>query len=189
MHADQNTKGFTLVEILMVIFIIGLLSVLAIAGYSEYRKIALMNLSADSVVSQINEERENVRYGIDTQTKNVCSGIFLSSTSEVSLVSVSYNPKKKWVDTDWVQGECAIDDSALSAGKKAFNTALDIQFESASSDDAYVLFVPPDGHLLTSSSDDQIEFNMTYKNSAADKYKRTINIDLKSGNASWKYYE
>ena len=52
----KEKKGFTLVEILIVIMIIGILATSAVGGYTSYRRSALLSLSADDIVSQINDE-------------------------------------------------------------------------------------------------------------------------------------
>lgn len=50
-------KGFTLVEMLVVMGIVALLSTLAVNSYLQYRKAALIDLNTDELISQINELR------------------------------------------------------------------------------------------------------------------------------------
>lgn len=59
----KDERGFTLVEILIVIMIIGMLSVMAIGGYTSYRRVALVNLNADNLVAQILEARGKASRG------------------------------------------------------------------------------------------------------------------------------
>jgi len=59
----KEKKGFTLVEILIVIMIIGILATSAVGGYTSYRRSALLSLSADDIVSQINFMRDRVVHG------------------------------------------------------------------------------------------------------------------------------
>ncbi len=59
----KEKKGFTLVEILIVIMIIGILATSAVGGYTSYRRSALLSLSADDIVSQINFMRDRVIHG------------------------------------------------------------------------------------------------------------------------------
>lgn len=59
----SKKKGFTLVELLVVIGIAMILSMLAINGYLEYRKSSLLKLSADNIVSQIFALRAGTIYG------------------------------------------------------------------------------------------------------------------------------
>lgn len=56
-------NGFTLIEILIVIFIVAMLSTLAINGYTQYRRIALLDFSVDSFISQFYELRDNTVHG------------------------------------------------------------------------------------------------------------------------------
>jgi prepilin-type N-terminal cleavage/methylation domain-containing protein len=59
----KKKDGFTLVEILLVIFIIAVLSTLAINGYMSYRRAALLDFTADSFVSQLYELRDRTIHG------------------------------------------------------------------------------------------------------------------------------
>ncbi|MBT7736055.1 type II secretion system protein, partial [Candidatus Peregrinibacteria bacterium] len=59
----KDKKGFTLVEILVVIMIVGVLSMLAVGGYTSYRRAALLSLSADDIVSQIYSMRDKTIHG------------------------------------------------------------------------------------------------------------------------------
>ena len=59
----KKKDGFTLVEILLVIFIIAVLSTLAINGYMSYRRAALLDFTADSFISQLYELRDRTIHG------------------------------------------------------------------------------------------------------------------------------
>jgi len=56
-------QGFTVIEILIVLAIIGVLSSLAVSGYLSYRRNALIDLSVDNFVSQVEEIRGWSIYG------------------------------------------------------------------------------------------------------------------------------
>ncbi|MBD3360535.1 prepilin-type N-terminal cleavage/methylation domain-containing protein, partial [Candidatus Peregrinibacteria bacterium] len=60
---ESKKKGFTLVELLIVMAIIGVLSTLAINGYTQYRRSTLLDLAADNLVAQIYEFRDRTVRG------------------------------------------------------------------------------------------------------------------------------
>lgn len=65
----KSQKGFTLVEILVVMGIIAMLSTLAVNGYITYRRSALLDLGADNLVSQMNAMKAKATYGTSTDKK------------------------------------------------------------------------------------------------------------------------
>lgn len=65
----KSQKGFTLVEILVVMGIIAMLSTLAVNGYLSYRRSALLDLGADNLVSQLNSMKAQATYGTSTDKK------------------------------------------------------------------------------------------------------------------------
>ncbi len=56
-------KGFTLIEMLIVMAIIGALSTLAIGGYMDFRRSSLLDLSADNLISQLENLKSRAKYG------------------------------------------------------------------------------------------------------------------------------
>jgi len=61
--SNYKDGGFTLIEILIVIMIIGLLSVFSVSGYSTYRRTALLELNSENLVAQIYQLRDLVAFG------------------------------------------------------------------------------------------------------------------------------
>ena len=56
-------KGFTLVEMLIVISIVGLLATISIGGYTSFRKSSVLDLAADSIVADIYDARDSAKFG------------------------------------------------------------------------------------------------------------------------------
>ncbi len=63
MNIIKKKDGFTLVEMLIVMFIIAVLSTLAINGYTEYRRTALLDFAADSFTAQFYGLRDSTLHG------------------------------------------------------------------------------------------------------------------------------
>ncbi|NIA02469.1 MAG: prepilin-type N-terminal cleavage/methylation domain-containing protein [Nitrospirae bacterium] len=128
-------KGFTLVEMLIVIFIIAVLSTLAINGYAEYRRTALLDFAADSFTSQFYELRDNTIHGdfggvaFDEISEAIaadeeyvaieeniasCFGYYLSVGSEYSIqrFEISYSNKLEFdsVTETWSREGCEYDE-------------------------------------------------------------------------------
>lgn len=56
-------KGFTLIELMIVIGIVAMLSVLSVNGYLQYRKGTVLTLSVDNFLSQVAQLRSQTIYG------------------------------------------------------------------------------------------------------------------------------
>ena len=127
--------GFTLVEMLIVLFIIAVLSTLAINGYTEYRRTALLDFAADSFTAQFYELRDNTVHGdfgslafdeiseaIEAEEDYVateenianCYGYYLSVGSEYSVqkFEISYSNKLEFdpVTDTWSREGCEYDE-------------------------------------------------------------------------------
>lgn len=59
----EKKGGFTMIEVLIVIAIVGMLSVLAVNGYTQYRKTAVLNLAADNLISLIGQTKGKAVHG------------------------------------------------------------------------------------------------------------------------------
>lgn len=60
---QSKEKGFTLIELILVIFIIAVLSTLAINGYTQYRRSALLDFAADNFAAEFYALRDNTIHG------------------------------------------------------------------------------------------------------------------------------
>ncbi len=59
----MKIKGFTLIEMLIVVGIIGVLSLLSINGYMEYRRATILDLTVDNLISQVEQLKFRARSG------------------------------------------------------------------------------------------------------------------------------
>lgn len=83
----KKKEGFTLVEFLIVILIVGVLSTLAVSGYTNYRKAALLDLAADNIVSQVYELRDRSIHGDFGSVRADSIEAMLSGLSEGVVLS------------------------------------------------------------------------------------------------------
>lgn len=125
--------GFTLIEIIVVMALVALLSVMSIGGYLQYRRSTILNLSGDSIVSQIYSQKNKAGLGAykgqrDDEIRNELSGnlvgdktnsnIFESkcftvlfekdSDGGISVYSVQrkFDGQKKWSGDSWIYVGC-----------------------------------------------------------------------------------
>lgn len=208
-------KGFTLVEILIVIMIIGVLSTLAVNGYTNYRRTALLDLSADNFISQIYGLRDKTIHGdfgseraeeikgaiaagngilpqIDSEAK--CYGFYFSD-NEVKNFEVNFVNKKEWdsLKQEWKYKGCdAFEPASLENSKFELDEMVSI---ISSNSNIVVYFIPPKGLIEaenygsgTKITDKELTFTIKYGVSDEDKYKRKIIFDLISGKANVEKY-
>lgn len=187
----KSRRGFTLIEIMIVVFIIALLSTAAVGGYTRYRKISLLELAADNIVSTIYQARDSVKMGKTGVSGEAakCYGVVFdkNSDSPVSKVSVGFDLIKKWKNGKWVDGSC---ESAEGGGEPIDLEDLVI-IEKISADETDraecdILFSPPSGEASTSCGDavKELSFLIKYSEEVDESYQRTIKFNLKSGIAN-----
>lgn len=149
----SNKKGFTLVEILIVIMILGVLSTLAINGYTQYRTSTLFGLAVDDLAAQVYEMRSKSIYGIENMgafdhikatlenngeveprvpVKPKCYGVVWEKNAEgyfeTKFFEQDFNNQKQWFADKWNYLGCG--DSPVEADFRPTNNA-DAQFRIA----------------------------------------------------------
>lgn len=167
-------KGFTLIEMLIVLGIIGALSILSINGYMDYRRSAILDLSADNLISQIEQLKIRTRSGeisglkfkeisdrIDEkETKEFvedikCYGFYFSKNEGDNYSVKGFSLPFLNVKTfDVISGEWKYLGCSEFSEKKDFDFAMetDVYFSSAdiALENVVVNFAPPSGDILTS---------------------------------------
>lgn len=84
----KKKEGFTLIELLVVMAIVAVLSTLAVNGYTSYRRSALLDLAADSVVSQLYAMKDKAMHGSVTNNKFQSISARINGTNEEEEVAV-----------------------------------------------------------------------------------------------------
>lgn len=80
-------QGFTLLELLVVIAVLGILMVSALAAYSQIRQRALVNIAVDQFSATVRDLRDQARFGSD---QAVCHGVGISFGKSVTQVSAPF---------------------------------------------------------------------------------------------------
>ena len=93
MHRSRDKKGFTLIELMIVVAIIGLLAAIAVPQFAEYRRKAQDN-RAKQVLHQLSKAQEDYYIQFDTYTisrplLSTSSGWTVESTITISILAAS----------------------------------------------------------------------------------------------------
>lgn len=201
-------EGFTLIELILVIFIIAVLSTLAINGYTQYRRSALLDFAADNFVAEFYALRDKTihgNYGGEEESAK-CYGLYFQHVDgivEIKKIEIPYSGLKKPTeineegDFSWNFETC--DKSTLVADLPNFESlgkdesvkfveVYDDENGSVLSDFA-ILFVPPDGNIELdlfgqALSLQKVKVVIKYGESDENQFKRNVFIDLTSGKLS-----
>lgn len=205
-------KGFTLIEMLIVISIIAILAVMSVAGYMAFRKAALIDLSADSLIAQIDEMREKTIHG--TKIEEVaatagtpsdeflkCYGLKVSLNGgkyEMSAVNYRFTNKKVWKEGRWQYQGCGEGedvgifemDSMVKVGElKIIDEEVENEEELVGAEPLVLRFIPPNGDLeflkngAVVGGKNYLNIKINYGDGGDDRYSRTVKINLANGQA------
>lgn len=185
MDLKNNKKGFTLVEILLVMMIMGVLGMLAINGYTGYRRYALVNYSAESLVSQMDEYRDRVAHGVFGGEEPKCFGVYFGDET-VKGFELKYSNKKVWDAEigDWVFSACETFDPARA---NLYDLELDYEALSFSGLDKFaIIYYPPNSDVivydpLNAAQADVAEVLMQYGESSEERFQKKIFINVTTG--------
>ena len=163
----------------MVIAIIGMLAAGAISGYSAYRRAALLELSVDSLASQVYQARDDARRSAE------CSGLYFRVNGDrydVSTFSQEFVGKKVWEEADWQYKGC--DDDINSLRELDMSDLVNVRqvFVDGLLVNEFVLkFSPPEGEL-NFEKEKEAKIRIQYGEEKSDRYQKDILINLLSGN-------
>ncbi len=172
--AFKSNRGFTIIEFLIVITIIMTLAVMGAGAYSAGRKIAVIDLHAEKLVSVLNSLRDKARAGAKSGATPKCYGLTFTVGSAPKLVERNYLNSRELCENTLQPVE-------------AFEWQPDVKLKSIlvsgneNSAPLDVIFYPPHGNILpiTGISSDQntrFTFIIEYKDRT-----RTIEVDETSG--------
>jgi len=194
--SHKSGLGFTLIEIMIVVFIIALLSTAAVGGYTRYRKISLLEIAADNIVSTIYQARDRASHGVASSLSqgSVCYEIYFDKNAETGKnlmkVSSDFDAKKKWDENskNWTNGICeGINEQGESVDLDDLVVIEKISVNGGDIDKCSILFAPPDGKISTTcGSGEDLSILINYGEEADTSYQRIIKFDLKSGIANVK---
>ncbi len=160
MKDSVNKKGFTLIEMLIVISIISLLAVMAVSSFGAAQKKARLDIAVDSIMSVLKEQQGKAKTGrqgsggsADSLPGALCYGVvFQTAVPYVQTVTVPYRSvaNDKSAKADYCD---AITSPALVILPVTEDIVLkQIQQGSADAGEKLVLmFKPPLGSVLEAS--------------------------------------
>jgi prepilin-type N-terminal cleavage/methylation domain-containing protein len=174
-------KGFTLIEMLIVIAIIGALSTLSIGGYMDFRRSALLDLSADNIISQFNQFKSKAEFGevgrvkydeisqriIGNEVESVneklsCYGFYFKTDENGEYVLQGYSLPFENIKTyDVISGDFKYSGCANFSKRTefSFNIENDVKFVSdeIALENIILRFLPPSGEAEVST-----DFGLNY---------------------------
>ena len=84
-------KGFTIIELLIVIAIIGILAVVSLSSYSETRQVAELNIETDTLISNLREYKGRSQNVIPDENDQVyCLGFKFNSQEDPQIEELKY---------------------------------------------------------------------------------------------------
>ncbi len=185
----KKKEGFTLVELLVVIAIIAMLSVTSIAGFTQYRRTALLDFAVDSITSQMYAFKDKSLHTNQCYKVVFDEGIkgFSGEYSKLKVpdgVLILNLDDQKWksegcTESIYKEVRFEIDDKitivSITDDKGSVLSDLSMEFE------------PPNGKIIASTTDGELSDNedvvivLRYGEADLEKYTRTIKINLLNG--------
>ncbi len=152
MKLQNNKKGFTLVEMLVVIAIVGMMSTLAIGGYIGYRKEVLLDLTVDNFISQLNQMQSRASYG---EGEGSCYGVYFVDEGAFFTPKSFIQPfegKKVWDVDGWKYVGCPDPDLDILEDL-GWEDQIVVKSVEGVDRDFFVRALPPEGKLEANLQD------------------------------------
>jgi prepilin-type N-terminal cleavage/methylation domain-containing protein len=208
----KNKKGFTLIELLIVMSIVAILAGLAIGGYTAFRKMALIDLNADLLVSQINEMRAKAIHGTGAVKDEIlkCYGVKFDKNTvdafyKITAFAQNFSGMKSWnpAAMKWEYTGC--EGEGIAAQDVQVDPMVIVENiyrtdDLSSNTVAYtgqtfeLRFLPPDGQIEIKAvadyehdpetGDNKVLIKLRYGSGEDNLYTRNVLVDLSSGKAS-----
>lgn len=189
-------KGFTLVEILLVLAIISVIVLLGVSSYSIVRKKVRLDIAANSVESIITEARERTRSGYyesdgdAEEIKSLCFGFRVSPGEFINFLQTPYNRLEQDIkcsrNTQNIK-ELRIGDIDEDIVIKEIE-----MFGSNINDEAIIFFRPPDAETETVKKgmdrDPLLNMVIGFENSDHPSDKREVVFNALTGNVYTQKY-
>jgi prepilin-type N-terminal cleavage/methylation domain-containing protein len=188
--AKLKKKGFTLIEILIVIAIIGTIITVGVGSYGIARKKVQLDVAANTLESVIVEAREKTRSGIYqksgeiTQGVSYCFGINVTNGKYIDLYRAPYNrlsPKHNQCDKSKRElvKEIKHDENLVVKGIEFFGNEV--------SDVIEIYFAPPKAEIelpvtLIGTDKPLLKVVVGFKNAEQASEKRMVILNLLTGN-------
>ncbi|MFC1600285.1 prepilin-type N-terminal cleavage/methylation domain-containing protein [Patescibacteria group bacterium] len=195
--AKLKKKGFTLIEILIVIAIISTIIMVSVSSYGIVRKKVQLDVAANTLESVIVEAREKTRSGIYQKTGELtegasyCFGILVENEGYISLYKAPYNrlsPKNNQCDK--AQGELVKnvehDDRLIVKGIEFFGDEI--------TDSIEIYFAPPKSVIeipstLIGFNEPLLKVVVGFEDAIQASEKRMVVLNLLTGNVYTDKYE
>lgn len=188
----SKKKGFTLVEILIVISIISMIILLGVSSYGVVRKKIRLDIAANSFQSTIVEARDKAKAGYyeDAEgdvanARSICFGFLIEKDGLVTLETSQYNrlaQKGAQCDTKNTKKVINLDQDPDIVVKNLYLYGDEIQ------EDYQVFFAPPDGNIeykkpTIIQDDPELIAILGYSNSDEELNKRVVIFNLLTGSS------
>jgi prepilin-type N-terminal cleavage/methylation domain-containing protein len=190
---SKKNKGFTLIEILIVISIIGLVTILGVSSYAVVRKRIRLDIAVNSAVSIVTEARDKAKVGyFESDGASVCFGFKLEKEGFIEIFQTKYDRLK---ETE----KCSRLEQEMKFMKKVENDESIIAIKNIQKfghevDEIVVYFTPPYGGVeiddmhISSESESVIKFMVGYNDSDNSVDNKEIVFNVLTGSTYKQKY-